>query len=230
MDHTNEPDERPAPDGNRAAPGSAPPGDWSRPSGPFGDGGGALVDPFGTPPGDDGAASSGPPPAGGFGTGWGPGSDSSSPGTLPPPPGSALPSPDTLPPTPGTLSPAQDVGGGSGPYAAPTAPGGYGYGYGAPGAASTGWGYPPVATETDKGARTSLILGVVGLAICGVILGPAAIIEGVKARKRIRESGGALTGDSMAIAGIVLGIVAVALFVVIVALSLASSPSSTRVR
>ncbi len=70
----------------------------------------------------------------------------------------------------------------------------------------------------DKGARTSLVLGIVGFVIYGVILGPAAIIEGVKARKRIRLSNGYLTGDGMAIAGIVLGAIVTVIFVVAVIL------------
>jgi hypothetical protein len=58
---------------------------------------------------------------------------------------------------------------------------------------------------TDKGATKSIVLGVVGLLICGVILGPAAIVEGVQARRRIAASGGGLSGNAQAIVGICIG-------------------------
>ncbi len=76
------------------------------------------------------------------------------------------------------------------------------------------WGYGYVAPQNDKGSVTSLVLGIVGMLCCGIILGPAAIYEGVKARRRIAASNGTLTGDGMALAGIILGSVAVAFFVI----------------
>jgi hypothetical protein len=90
-----------------------------------------------------------------------------------------------------------------------------------------GYGYQP--TQTDKGARTSLILSIVSLLICGVILGPAAIVEGVKARKRIRESNGRLTGDGMALAGIIIGVIATvaAVFLMIRLFSTTPTPKRT---
>jgi hypothetical protein len=74
-------------------------------------------------------------------------------------------------------------------------------GYGNPGAGWGGYGQP----VRDKGATKALILGIVSLLICGLVFGPAAIGEGTKARNRIRASGGALTGDGLALAGIWLG-------------------------
>jgi hypothetical protein len=72
-------------------------------------------------------------------------------------------------------------------------------------ARSTGTYTPSI---TDKGANLSIILGIIGLLICGFLLGPAAIVEGVKARRRIAASGGGLTGNARAIVGIVIGSVA----------------------
>ena len=51
-----------------------------------------------------------------------------------------------------------------------------------------GWGrssatYAP--STTDRGATRSLILAGVALLICGILLGPAAIAEGIRARRRI---------------------------------------------
>ena len=100
----------------------------------------------------------------------------------------------------------------------PQSPYGYGYGY----------GYMP--PQHEKGATTSLVLGIVSFFICGIIFGPAAIIEGVKARKRIAQSNGQLTGDGMALAGIILGVVYLVVFViaVIVIVAMSSKTPSTR--
>jgi len=118
--------------------------------------------------------------------------------------------------------------GAPGPYGAP----GYG-GYGAPGTnpygpPGYGYGYGYQPTETDKGARTSLILSIVGLVLCGIIFGPAAIVEGVKARKRIRESNGRLTGDGMALAGIIIGVLATIGAVYFMTRIFATPPSAPR--
>lgn len=65
---------------------------------------------------------------------------------------------------------------------------------------------------SDGAATKALILGVVALVsslfVCGLILGPAAIIDGVKALRRISSSGGGLTGRPRAITAIGLGSVA----------------------
>jgi hypothetical protein len=65
-----------------------------------------------------------------------------------------------------------------------------------------------VPSVTDKGATKSIVLGVVGLVVCGIFLGPAAISEGVQARRRIAASGGGLSGNARAIVGICIGSVA----------------------
>ena len=56
---------------------------------------------------------------------------------------------------------------------------------------------------------------------CGVLLGPAAMIEGRKARQRIAESNGMLTGDGMALAGMILGGIAFVLNVIVIILQIA---------
>ena len=58
------------------------------------------------------------------------------------------------------------------------------------------------------------MLGIVSLFCCGIVLGPAAIYEGVKSRRSITDSGGSLDGDGMALAGIILGAVAVVWFII----------------
>ncbi|MBI2705301.1 MAG: DUF4190 domain-containing protein [Actinobacteria bacterium] len=111
--------------------------------------------------------------------------------------------------------------------------GGYGTGYGYPPSAPPAYGYPAAygyqPQRPDKGATTALVLGIVAFFICGVLLGPFAMIEGFKSRKRIRESNGLLTGDGMALAGVILGAVALGLNIVVIILEIvlitASSPS-----
>ncbi|WP_019146427.1 DUF4190 domain-containing protein [Aeromicrobium massiliense] len=93
---------------------------------------------------------------------------------------------------------------GSGGDVPPPPPGG-GYGYG-----DGGYGAPP---EQNKKALWSMILGIVGLLCCG-IAGIVAIVLGNQAKKEIADSAGRQTGEGMAKAGYILGIVAVVLWVV----------------
>ncbi len=79
---------------------------------------------------------------------------------------------------------------------------GYGYGY----------GYTPPASNNGL-AVGSLICGILGIAVCQIV-GIAALIMGYIARKRIRETGE--QGAGMALAGIILGWVSVALLLAIV--------------
>lgn len=108
---------------------------------------------------------------------------------------------------------------GNGPYGAPQYPN-VPYGY--------GWGY--VAPRTEGLAIASLALGIASFGICA-LCSPAAIVTGVMARRRIRESNGALTGDGLAKAGIIIGSVYLALIVIMIVVFVAlaaTSPSSPR--
>ena len=76
-------------------------------------------------------------------------------------------------------------------------PGGYGaYGY--------------AAQRTDGLAIASLVIGILSItcfaACLGIILGPTAAIMGFIARQRIAASGGAVGGGTLAVIGLVLGI------------------------
>ncbi len=83
---------------------------------------------------------------------------------------------------------------------------------------------PPAYRGADTGLVTgnngkstaSMICGIVGLVLFGIILGPIAIALGVQARNEIRNTGQA--GRGMATAGIVLGIIDVAFFFLVVLL------------
>jgi hypothetical protein len=89
------------------------------------------------------------------------------------------------------------------PPAAPPPPPGYGYGEGAP-------------VRNDGKAVASLVCGLVGLVLAGIILGIVAIVFGVQSRKAIDASGGQLKGRGMATAGLVLGIIDIVTNAVIV--------------
>ena len=63
----------------------------------------------------------------------------------------------------------------------------------------------PAANNTK--ALVSMILGIVGIVICG-LLGPVALILGRQAKAEIAASNGQQKGGGMAQAGFILGIVA----------------------
>ena len=96
---------------------------------------------------------------------------------------SDLPSYGSVPPPPGGGYPPPPPGG------AP-APGNY--------------GMPP---QQNKKALWSMILGIISPLCCGVILGPVAIVLSRQAKSEIAYSRGQQTGDGMATAGFVLGII-----------------------
>lgn len=64
-----------------------------------------------------------------------------------------------------------------------------------------------VAPSNSGKAIASLVLGILWLGGLGSIL---AVVFGVIARKEIKASGGALKGDGMALAGLILGIIGIA--------------------
>lgn len=72
-------------------------------------------------------------------------------------------------------------------------------------------GYGYAAPRTDGLAIASLIIGIVSL-VCsfmclGVVLGPTAAIMGFISRQRVSTSGGAIGGGTMALIGLILGVV-----------------------
>jgi hypothetical protein len=76
-----------------------------------------------------------------------------------------------------------------------------------------GYGQQPYGQPKTNGmAVTALVLGILGL-FCWIGSIPA-IIFGVMGRKQIRESNGAETGDGMAMAGLIMGIIGAAILVV----------------
>jgi hypothetical protein len=82
----------------------------------------------------------------------------------------------------------------------PPPPGGY---------APAGYGY--ATPRTDGLAIASLVIGIVSIVcsfIClGIVLGPTAAIMGFISRQRISTSGGTVGGGTLAVVGLVLGVV-----------------------
>ena len=105
-----------------------------------------------------------------------------------------------------------------GPPTSPGPPGPYGYGpggyppYGQP-YGQVGYGQPVSGgKQTDQMALWSMICGIAGIPLsCVCYIGVPALIAaiplGIVARNRIRASGGMLTGEGMALAGIICGAV-----------------------
>ncbi|MBM7515288.1 DUF4190 domain-containing protein [Nocardioides nitrophenolicus] len=112
------------------------------------------------------------------------------------------------------------------PYGTPppegyTPYGGQGGGYGGYGYPQPGYGHQPPAQSGM--AIAALVTGISGIVLgccCGLfgLVGIAGIVCGVMARKDIRESHGAKTGDGLALAGIITGAVAVAFGLLSIAL------------
>jgi hypothetical protein len=78
------------------------------------------------------------------------------------------------------------------------------------------WGAPPQATGTTGFAIASLVCSIVAAWLFGVPAIPG-IVFGFVARTRIRRSAGTLKGSGLALAGIIVGFAAVALWVLIFA-------------
>jgi hypothetical protein len=88
----------------------------------------------------------------------------------------------------------------------------------------------PQAPRTEPMAIWSFVLSIVGalLACCWIGLASTitAIPLGISARKRIRESGGTLTGDGLALAGIIIGSIATGLAAILFVLNVFFSVAS----
>lgn len=70
------------------------------------------------------------------------------------------------------------------------------------------------AKQTAGVATASLILGILGLVCIGPVAAIPAVICGHMARKKIRNSQGALQGDGMALAGLIMGYVGIVVAIV----------------
>lgn len=64
------------------------------------------------------------------------------------------------------------------------------------------------------GATASLVCGIIGLFVVGLILGIIAIVQGNKAKRLIAQNPDMYGGSGFASAGVVLGIIDLVLFVI----------------
>ncbi len=92
---------------------------------------------------------------------------------------------------------------------------------------------PPVVKKDSTLAIVSLITGILGWSIFPFIGSIVAVITGHLAKKEIRESGGMMGGDGMALAGLILGYTAIGIgilciiaFVLFITLAATSSITS----
>jgi hypothetical protein len=76
-------------------------------------------------------------------------------------------------------------------------------------------GYPP-QPKTSGLAIWSLVLGVLGIICCSILCAVPGVICGHKALSKIKHSGGALTGEGLAIAGLVTGYIGILLAVILI--------------
>jgi uncharacterized Tic20 family protein len=74
--------------------------------------------------------------------------------------------------------------------------------------------------QSSSAATTAMIVGIAGLFLFGIVLGPLAIFLGGKAEREIAESGGRLTGAKRAKRARVIGVIALVLWVVILVVNL----------
>jgi hypothetical protein len=201
-----------------ASPGpGAPPAAWGSPSGPAASAPPPPLPPY-PPPGSAAPAAEPDPFAPPDLYGGGPhGGPAGYPPPGYPPPGS-YPPPGYPPPGYGPQGYAPQGYAGQQGYG----PQGYGpQGYGGPGYA----GYPP-ARATNGLAIASLVLGLVGWLPCG-IGSVLAVVFGFVARDQIRRSQTGQGGSGIALAGIILGFVSIALWLTIFIVGLAHSGNNS---
>jgi hypothetical protein len=75
---------------------------------------------------------------------------------------------------------------------------------------AAGGGFP----QPHPKGTTVLVLGIVSLFVCGIILGPIALIQGNRALREIDANPGAYTNRQHVAIGRILGIVAIVLWVI----------------
>lgn len=79
----------------------------------------------------------------------------------------------------------------------------------------------PQPTQTSKLAIWSLVLGVLSLVCFSIFAAIPGVICGHKALSRIKQSGGALTGNGLAVAGLVTGYLGIAWAIIFIPMMMA---------
>jgi len=73
-----------------------------------------------------------------------------------------------------------------------------------------------LSPKRDGRAVVALVCGILGLLVFGIVLGGVAIMLGIQSRKRIAASHGQVTGEGIAKAAVILGILDVVAFFLLV--------------
>jgi hypothetical protein len=68
----------------------------------------------------------------------------------------------------------------------------------------------------ESRALIALVCGILGLVVAPILFGGTSIVLGVQARKRIQASQGLLTGEGLAKAAVILGILDVAFYALLI--------------
>jgi hypothetical protein len=84
----------------------------------------------------------------------------------------------------------------------------------------------PRFTRKSDTARNALICGIISIFCCGIILGPIAIVLALNAKKEIAGSRGAVTGEGMATAGMITGIIGTIGAILIIVLRIVAASNS----
>lgn len=85
--------------------------------------------------------------------------------------------------------------------------------------------------KTSPGSIWSLVLGILGITCCSVFTAIPAVICGHMALSKIKKSAGALAGEGLAIAGLILGYIGIVMAIVLIPLQLAIAiPSFMKAR
>jgi hypothetical protein len=86
----------------------------------------------------------------------------------------------------------------------------------------TQWGQQPWQPQRSSGEATaSLILGICGFLVCPLICHVLAVVFGYRAKREIDASNGTIGGRGLAVAGIILGWIGIALTVLVLILVVA---------
>lgn len=81
----------------------------------------------------------------------------------------------------------------------------------------SGNGFNEMSPKRESRALIALVCGILGLVLAPLLFGGTAIVLGLQARKRIQSSQGVLTGDGLAKAAVILGILDVAFYALLLA-------------
>ena len=81
----------------------------------------------------------------------------------------------------------------------------------------SGNGFNELPPRRESRALIALVCGILGLVLAPLLFGGTAIVLGVQALKKIQSSQGALNGEGLAKAAVILGVLDVAFYALLLA-------------